>query len=69
MFTCILTTYFHFSRHLQPLLHCVVTGLNDSDHGVRNAALFALGQFSEHLQVYLYMHQINAKRNATSIKA
>ncbi|KAK3086441.1 hypothetical protein FSP39_018454, partial [Pinctada imbricata] len=38
------------NRHLQAVLHCVVTGLNDPDHTVRNAALFALGQFSEHLQ-------------------
>lgn len=37
-------------QHLKALLHCVVAGLNDVDHGVRNAALFALGQFSEHLQ-------------------
>ncbi|CAC5376947.1 IPO4 [Mytilus coruscus] len=37
-------------RHLQALLHCVVTGLNDPDQGVRNGALFAMGQFSEHLQ-------------------
>ncbi|XP_076111369.1 importin-4-like isoform X2 [Mytilus galloprovincialis] len=37
-------------KHLQPLLHCVVSGLNDPDQGVRNGALFAMGQFSEHLQ-------------------
>ncbi|XP_056015924.1 importin-4-like isoform X2 [Ostrea edulis] len=37
-------------RHLQALLQCVVKGLNDLDSGVRNSALFALGQFCEHLQ-------------------
>lgn len=37
-------------KHLQALLHCVVAGLNDTDQGVRNSALFAMGQFSEHLQ-------------------
>ncbi|XP_062580344.1 importin-4-like, partial [Saccostrea cucullata] len=37
-------------RHLQALLQCVVKGLNDQDPGVRNSALFALGQFCEHLQ-------------------
>lgn len=38
-------------RHLHALLDCVVKGLNDPDPGVRNSALFALGQFCEHLQV------------------
>ncbi|CAG2192297.1 IPO4 [Mytilus edulis] len=43
-------------KHLQPLLHCVVSGLNDPDQGVRNGALFAMGQFSEHLQVIQTLH-------------
>ncbi|XP_050398948.1 importin-4 [Patella vulgata] len=38
------------NKHLKAVLHCVCKGLNDSDNTVRNAALFALGQFSEHLQ-------------------
>nr|XP_022312451.1 importin-4-like isoform X1 [Crassostrea virginica] len=38
------------NRHLHALLDCVVKGLNDPDPGVRNSALFALGQFCEHLQ-------------------
>lgn len=38
------------NRHLHALLQCVVKGLNDPDPTVRNAALFALGQFCEHLQ-------------------
>jgi hypothetical protein len=49
MNVCLYTFYYY--RHLQALLHCVVTGLNDTDQGVRNSALFAMGQFSEHLQV------------------
>ncbi|OWF34795.1 Importin-4 [Mizuhopecten yessoensis] len=38
------------NKHLQAVLQCVVKGLNDPDQQVRNSALFALGQFSEHLQ-------------------
>ncbi|XP_069113686.1 importin-4-like isoform X2 [Argopecten irradians] len=38
------------NKHLQAVLQCVVKGLNDPEPQVRNAALFALGQFSEHLQ-------------------
>ncbi|ESO82779.1 hypothetical protein LOTGIDRAFT_229803 [Lottia gigantea] len=38
------------NKHLKAVLHCVCKGLNDPDNNVRNSALFALGQFSEHLQ-------------------
>ena len=42
---------FHsYPRHLQALLHCICSGITDPHPAVRNAALFALGQFSEHLQ-------------------
>lgn len=39
------------SRLLPPLLQIVCKGLEDPSQVVRNAALFALGQFSENLQV------------------
>lgn len=39
------------SRLLSPLLQIVCKGLEDRSQVVRNAALFALGQFSENLQV------------------
>ncbi|GFN80012.1 importin-4 [Plakobranchus ocellatus] len=38
------------SKMLSQMLQTVCAGLNDSSHIVRNAALFAVGQFSEHLQ-------------------
>lgn len=38
-------------RLLSPLLQIVCKGLDDPSQVVRNAALFALGQFSENLQV------------------
>lgn len=38
------------TKMLSQMLETVCTGLNDSSHIVRNAALFAVGQFSEHLQ-------------------
>jgi hypothetical protein len=38
-------------RLLYPLLQIVCKGLDDPSQIVRNAALFALGQFSENLQV------------------
>lgn len=37
-------------KHLQPMLHLVCQALGDDTVVVRNAALFALGQFSENLQ-------------------
>ena len=44
--------YFLFPRNFLPaMVERVYIGLNDSELAVRNAALFALGQFSEHLQV------------------
>lgn len=39
------------SRLLPPLLQIVCKGLEDPSQVVRNAALFALGQFSDNLQV------------------
>ncbi|XP_006883240.1 PREDICTED: importin-4 [Elephantulus edwardii] len=40
-------------RLLAPLLQIVCKGLEDPSHVVRNAALFALGQFSENLQPHI----------------
>ncbi|XP_062916193.1 importin-4 [Mobula hypostoma] len=37
-------------KHLQPMLQCICQALADQSQVVRNAALFALGQFSEFLQ-------------------
>nr|XP_033779924.1 importin-4 [Geotrypetes seraphini] len=37
-------------KHLQPMLQIVCQALGDENQVVRNAALFALGQFSENLQ-------------------
>ncbi|XP_026575342.1 importin-4-like [Pseudonaja textilis] len=38
------------NKHLRPMLQVVCRGLGDDSQVVRNAALFALGQFSENLQ-------------------
>ncbi|CAM9096879.1 unnamed protein product, partial [Lampetra fluviatilis] len=38
------------NKCLEPMLRCVCCGMSDPSHIVQNAALFALGQFSEHLQ-------------------
>uniref|UniRef100_A0A336K9P8 CSON005828 protein n=1 Tax=Culicoides sonorensis TaxID=179676 RepID=A0A336K9P8_CULSO len=38
------------SKYLRALLDCIKVGIVDQTPVVRNAALFALGQFSEHLQ-------------------
>lgn len=38
-------------RHLEPMLQVVCRALTDESQVVVNAALFALGQFSENLQV------------------
>lgn len=40
-----------FLRLLQPLLQHVYHGMSDDNVDVRNAAMFAVGQFSIHLQV------------------
>jgi importin-4 len=37
-------------KYLRPLLDCIKTGITDGNPIIRNSALFALGQFSEHLQ-------------------
>jgi hypothetical protein len=37
-------------KYLRPLLDCIKTGIIDQNPVIRNSALFALGQFSEHLQ-------------------
>lgn len=37
-------------KYLRPLLDCIKTGITDANPVIRNSALFALGQFSEHLQ-------------------
>lgn len=38
------------SKYLRPLLDCVKIGITEANPIVRNAAFFALGQFSEYLQ-------------------
>lgn len=38
------------SNYLEFFLRCICQGITDSSPTVRNAALYALGQFSEHLQ-------------------
>lgn len=38
-------------KYLEPFLKCVCTAIHNPNPVVRNAALFALGQFAEHLQV------------------
>lgn len=38
------------NKHLQSMLQLVCQAISDDSHVVRNAALYALGQFSEHLQ-------------------
>ncbi|XP_060832672.1 importin-4-like [Bombus pascuorum] len=38
------------TKYLESFLHCTCQGISDPIPVVRNAALFALGQFSEHLQ-------------------
>lgn len=38
------------SKYLQSFLQCICKGITEESPVVRNAALFALGQFSEHLQ-------------------
>ncbi|XP_067002902.2 importin-4 [Anabrus simplex] len=38
------------NKYLQSFLQCICKGITDPAGVVRNAALFALGQFSEHLQ-------------------
>ncbi|KAK4305040.1 hypothetical protein Pmani_023031 [Petrolisthes manimaculis] len=37
-------------KHLHPLLQCICHGIASENQLVRNSALFALGQFAEHLQ-------------------
>ncbi|KAL8177175.1 UNVERIFIED_CONTAM: hypothetical protein K2H54_042879, partial [Gekko kuhli] len=43
-------------KQLQPMLQVVCRSLSDNSQVVRNAALFALGQFSEHLQPDIARH-------------
>lgn len=38
------------SKYIRPFLDCIKVGIVEQNPIVRNAALFALGQFSEHLQ-------------------
>ena len=42
-------------RLLNSLLQCVYKGLSDESSVVQGSALFALGQFSEHLQVVVLL--------------
>ncbi|KOX69401.1 Importin-4 [Melipona quadrifasciata] len=48
------------TKYLEHFLQYTFQGISDSDPVVRNAALFALGQFSEHLQpnISLYSHEL-----------
>ena len=45
------TAYTVYRGQLQALLEFAYRGLQDGDLTVRNASLFAIGQFSDHLQV------------------
>lgn len=47
---------------LSTMLQTVCQSLSDSDQVVRSAALFALGQFSEHLQVRQTVSGVNTGR-------
>lgn len=38
-------------KYLEAFINCVCDAIKDSNNVVKNAAFFALGQFSEHLQV------------------
>ncbi|KAG7158690.1 Importin-4-like [Homarus americanus] len=38
------------NKHLHPFLQCICLGITNENQLVRNGALFALGQFAEHLQ-------------------
>lgn len=40
------------TKYLKLFLQCICQGITEPAPVVRNAALFALGQFSEHLQVW-----------------
>lgn len=40
-----------YVSYLGSLVQFIYSGLTADDHNVKNAALFAIGQFSEHLQV------------------
>lgn len=44
------------TKYLAPLLECVKVGITNPNALVRNAALFALGQFAEHLQPEISQH-------------
>ncbi|XP_014209388.1 importin-4 [Copidosoma floridanum] len=48
------------SKYLEPFLRCICCGIGADEPVVRNAALFALGQFSEHLQpdISRYAHEL-----------
>lgn len=67
------------SKYLQTFLEIVKVGISDSNVVVRNAAFFALGQFSEHLQpdiskyaqdilpiLFHYLHQLCAQLKANA---
>ncbi|KAG4076996.1 hypothetical protein HA402_015983 [Bradysia odoriphaga] len=70
------------AKYLQIMLNCIKVGIVDPDPLVRNAALFALGQFSEHLQpeiskfadevlpiLFEFLHQLCLQlRAGTSVK-
>lgn len=48
------------TKYLEDFLRCICQGINDKNQIVRNAALYALGQFSQHLQpeISLYAQQL-----------
>lgn len=41
------------NKYLEAFLKCIYNGIRNANVVVRNAAFFALGQFSEHLQVLI----------------
>ena len=52
-------------RLLEPLLQHVHRGMSDDNVDVRNAAMFALGQFSIHLQVQNSCHSVVVREIVT----
>ncbi|KAJ6642756.1 Importin-4, partial [Pseudolycoriella hygida] len=70
------------TKYLKIMLNCIKTGIVDPNPVVRNAALFALGQFSEHLQpdiskyaeeilpiLFEFLHQVCLQiRSGNSVK-
>ena len=53
-------------RCLSDVVQLIYRGLNDGEQVVRNAALFALGQLSEHLQVLAVFNYLSLDSTHTA---